>query len=186
MIQTRVSNMNGEKKKAEIREKVEAADARQTGRERGLGQQAAHARDQVTDFVREHPLLTVAGGLAAGVAISALFPRSPTRKVGGKAASLLMMGAQLGLDYAQKAQEAAGEAGRRGMERAEEIGDTLSGEAKRIGGSLSGEGARFAEVISEEVARFGEMISASASRIGDAINQETGKVRDRVHSRARH
>jgi len=39
-------------------------------------------------FAKKHPVITVAGGLAIGIAVSALLPRKATRKFAGKALKL--------------------------------------------------------------------------------------------------
>ena len=62
-------------KREQLRDRIEAAEARQKARE--IGQRAAGAADRVTTFAREHPLLLIAGGLAVGAALSTLIPRSP-------------------------------------------------------------------------------------------------------------
>lgn len=93
---------------------------------------AADARDKFTSFAREHPLAVVAGGLAAGVLISALFKRSPTRKLGGKAAGLAALGAEVALGYVQQAMESAGQAGRAGADKLDDLGDTLGGKARGL------------------------------------------------------
>lgn len=122
-----------ETKRTQLKEKV--AEARKRHEDRGrttvvdrAGERAIEAKDKLVDFVREHPVATVAGGLALGVLISGLFKRSPTRKLGGRAAktagSLAAIGAEFALGYAQQALTAANEAGKAGAEKLEDLGST--------------------------------------------------------------
>ena len=110
-----------EAKRTQLKQKVAAAQKRNEDRGRTTivdraGERAIEAKDKFTAFAREHPIATVAGGLAAGILISALFKRSPTRKIGNRAAKaasgLAATGAEFALGYALQAWEAANEAGR--------------------------------------------------------------------------
>ena len=132
-------------KRQEIREKVAAGEARQQARgvETGngafldrAGEQAIEAKDRVTAFVREHPIATVAGAVAVGVLISGMFRGSPTRRVGSaaasKAAGLAALGAELAASYAQRALDAAGDAGRASADRIDDLGDTIHDRARHL------------------------------------------------------
>jgi hypothetical protein len=120
-------------KRTQLKKKVEAGQARNQDRGRTTivdraGEAAIEAKDKFTAFAKEHPITTIAGGVALGILVSTLFKRSPTRKLGGKAAkragSLAAMGAELAFAYAQQAMETANEAGRAGAKRLDGIGDT--------------------------------------------------------------
>lgn len=114
-----------EEKRKQLKAKVAAREATLLDR---AGGKATEARDAFTGFARKHPLTTIAGALVVGVLVSALFKRSPTRKLGamaaGKAAALAAVGADLALVYAQQALAAAEGAGRAGAERLDGLGDT--------------------------------------------------------------
>lgn len=125
-------------KRTQLKKKVAAGQARNQDRGRTTivdraGEAAIEARDRFTAFAKEHPIATIAGGVAIGVLVSGLFKRSPTRKLGGKAAKragrLAAVGAELALAYATQAMEAANEAGRAGAKRLDGFGDT----AKNVG-----------------------------------------------------
>jgi len=93
-----------------LRERIAAGRARQEARGHPpLAERAADARDSLTNIAREHPLLLIAGGLAVGVALSALVPRSPTRKLGKSAFAAVAALAEVGLSYGRQAIETAGE-----------------------------------------------------------------------------
>jgi hypothetical protein len=118
-------------KRTQLKKKVASAQKRNEDRGRTTivdraGERAIGAKDEFFRFAREHPLTTVAGGLAIGVLVSAMFKRSPTRKIGRKAAktagNLATMGAELAVVYARQALEAASEASQAGAEKLEELG----------------------------------------------------------------
>jgi hypothetical protein len=106
--------MDDEKREA-LRERIEAAEARQLARERE--DRASGATDRLTSVARQHPLLLIAGGLAIGVALSTLIPRSPTRRMSKNAIGFLATIAELGIAYGRQAMEAAEEARHEGMAR---------------------------------------------------------------------
>ncbi|MBO0750314.1 MAG: hypothetical protein J2O44_07805, partial [Porphyrobacter sp.] len=92
-------------KRKEIKRKIAAAESRIQARVEGpsltdrVGEKAIEAKDKFAAFAREHPIATVAGGLAVGILVSSLFRGSPTRKAGRKlgktAASLAAIAAEL-------------------------------------------------------------------------------------------
>jgi hypothetical protein len=106
-----------------LRERIEQSQARQYSRELALSDSAADARDRLTTVAREHPLLLIAGGLAIGFAISALIPKSPTRRLSRNAIGFLAMVTELGVSYGRQALD--GEAGQAGKDKLAELGNTI-------------------------------------------------------------
>lgn len=115
-----------------LKQRIEAGRARQEARELALAERATGARDKLTDVAREHPLLLIAGGLAIGVAISALIPRSPTRKLTRNAIGFLAMVTELGVSYGRQAMEGTDEARRAGRERLTALGNSIIDGAIRL------------------------------------------------------
>ena len=122
-----------EAKRTQLKKKVAAGQARNKAKTENTttvfdraGEAAIEAKDKFTAFAKEHPIATVAGGVALGVLIAGLFkaPRRAAMKGGSKAAGLAAIGAELALAYAQQAMEAAGEAGKAGVKRFDGLGDT--------------------------------------------------------------
>ena len=75
--------MNDDAKLEQIRQRVDQASTRNARR---LAERAGEARDGAVAFVAEHPLATVAGGIAVGALIAAVLPRwSKHDKAGAKA-----------------------------------------------------------------------------------------------------
>src|SRR5688500_3188838 len=96
-----------EAKRKTLKQKVSAGEQRNQDRGRTTvvdraGERAIEAKDKFVEFAKEHPIATVAGGLALGILVSSLFKRSPTRKVAGRAAGIAAIGAELALAYAQQ------------------------------------------------------------------------------------
>src|SRR5690606_16656973 len=122
-------------KRNALKAKVAAGEARHRDMGRTTivdraGERALEAKDKFVAFAKEHPVATVAGGVALGVLVSGLFRRSPTRKAGNKAAGLAAVGAQMAWSYAQQAIAAAQEAGRHGVDRMDHLGDTIGKSAR--------------------------------------------------------
>jgi hypothetical protein len=156
-----------EAKRAQLKQKV--AKARKRNEDRGrttivdrAGERAIEAKDRFTAFAREHPVATVAGGLAIGALVSGLFKRSPTRRLGRKAAkaagSLAALGAELAIVYAQQAMEAANEAGHAGAEKLEELGDAARGATERAGEHASEWGDAARTATRDTGKRLGKML----------------------------
>lgn len=139
-------------KRENIKEKVAASAARQqargTAKEESeaaapahdpslldkAGECAIETKDKIAGFVREHPIATVAGALALGVAISGLFRNSPTRRAGAragaKAAGLAAIGAEMAAAYAQRALGAASDAREAGAERLDDLSHSMGRRAR--------------------------------------------------------
>lgn len=120
-------------KRTALKQKVEAGQARNRAKTENTttifdraGERAIQAKDQFTAFAKEHPIATVAGGVAVGVLIAAMFkgPRRAAVKGGNKAAGLAAIGAELALAYAAQALESANEAGRAAAPKLEKFGGT--------------------------------------------------------------
>lgn len=155
-------------KRKQIKDKVAAGEARNLARSDKLtdriGERAIEAKDSFSRFAREHPVATIAGGLALGVLVSALFKRSPTRKVAGKAgaraAGLAAIGAELAMAYAQQAMGAASDAGRAGSHKFHELEDSLGQSARTMRRGAS----RQASVASESARHATKLAGKALTR----------------------
>ncbi len=125
-------------KRKTLKEKVAAGQARNRDLGRTTivdraGEKAIEAKDKFVEFAKEHPIATVAGGVALGFLVSTLFKRSPTRRVAGRAAGLATIGAEVALAYAQQAMAAANEAGRAGADKLGDLAETAGSSARTTG-----------------------------------------------------
>ncbi len=118
-------------KRAELKSKVDAAQKRNQEREqqRTLGDYARDARDEATSFIKEHPITTIAGGIALGVLVASVVP-GPGRRLRKKAtrrgAVLAGALADLAVNYGSRALDGAGSAARSGQSRLGDIGEAFS------------------------------------------------------------
>lgn len=146
-----------EAKRTQLKKKVAAGQKRNEDRGRTTfvdraGEAAIEAKDKFTAFAKEHPIATVAGGLAIGILVSGLFKRSPTRKLGSKAAGLAAIGAEFALAYAQQALEAANEAGKVGASKLEDLGSSARS-AGRAGAERAGDLSETALQVSRDAGK---------------------------------
>lgn len=128
-----------EAKRQAIKDRIEAAQSRHEAREGApltevLAEKATAAKDNFTAFAKEHPLATIAGGLAVGVLISAMFSNSPTRRAGryagAKAAGLATIGSEMAMAFAAQVMDSAAKARRAGGEIAEDLSDRIGDTAR--------------------------------------------------------
>jgi len=129
-------------KRNELKDQIAAGEARVRAREDATlldraGERAIEAKDRFTDFAREHPVATVAGGLAVGVLISGLFRNSPTRKAGRKAAAktstLAHVGGELATTWFAQMMAAASDARRTGADQLDGAATTVGRTSRRLG-----------------------------------------------------
>jgi len=138
-----------ETKRNQIKKKVSAAKSRNQSRatptkaDRASVQEPG-VKDKFTAFAREHPIMTVAGGLAVGVLVSSFFRGSPTRKagraLGKKGAGLAAIATELAIAFAQQAYAAADEARKAGADKLGDLSETMGDNAR----SLSADAADYA------------------------------------------
>jgi hypothetical protein len=115
--------------------------------------------EKVVAFVKKHPVLVVAGGLAAGALVSALLPRRVTRGV-------LSRGAHLA--------EAAGAAtvllGKETAEKAQVLGTS----ARKKAAVLADHAEKNGELAAERLEKYGMAALAAASALGRSAAKRAG------------
>lgn len=119
-------------KRDEIKLRISEAHARDAARlDPTLGERisegATQAKEKFVNFAKAHPVATVAGGLAVGVLVAAMFraPRRAAMAGGVKAASLATIGGEIALGFAAKLLEGAQDASREGASKLGEAAETL-------------------------------------------------------------
>ena len=118
--------MSTPEERDELREKIEAAEAR--NEERTLTDQAREAGEAVTEFVKEHPLASIAGVAIVGLAIGAM--TRPGRRLGHRAAGLAQYATEAGIAYGLGVLDSAGDAARHSGDWLEDVGDSISSSAR--------------------------------------------------------
>lgn len=118
--------MTSDEKRAELREKIEAGEQRQE--ERALADRAREAADTATDFVKAHPLATIGGAIAIGLAIGAM--TKPGRRVARRGGVLATLFADAAIAYGMHAIDRAGDLAREGQDRLEDLGDSVAAGAR--------------------------------------------------------
>ncbi|MFC4255630.1 hypothetical protein GRI97_17910 [Altererythrobacter xixiisoli] len=178
-----------ETKQEELRQKIADGQARLEERTQSLlekaGEKAVEARDGVTNFAKDHPIAAVAGGLAVGVLISGLIYRrrqnrssdvsAKVHDVRDRAATLATLGVDYVIDYAMKALDAAGEAGRAGADRVSDLGDSVESGTRDL--------RRNAGHLAEEL---GDRVSAAGHDAGERLRSAKDSVSDIVSRTLRH
>lgn len=162
--------------------------------------------EKVIDFVKEHPLVTVAGGLVVGLAISALIPRSRQgRKLSNRALRLAEASAASALSFgrdaldraedggaiarkragvfAQKAEKITGRAAARAekasekaIARAEKLGIATLGKANVLGHAAADRVERISHIAAERAEDFGGRASDRLGRLGDKALAQSSKL----------
>jgi ElaB/YqjD/DUF883 family membrane-anchored ribosome-binding protein len=136
-------------KRDRLRERIEAAEARNA--ERSLGDYARDAAEGATDFVKRHPFTAVAGVAVIGLAIGAMTRpgRRAGKKAGKRASAFASYAAEIGLAYATGLLDKAGEAGKAGQSRLGELG----GAAAERGHDAADAAQRLSRQIADKAGR---------------------------------
>ncbi len=152
-----------EEKRAEIKARIAEAEAREEARggqslTTRASETASDAATTVTDFVKEHPIASAAGGVVLGVLIAGMFkgPRQAAVRGGTKAAGLAAIGAEIASGFASQLMDDAGDLGRQGARRVEDVSDKTADKARKIGRTAShkaGDAADAARIARRETGK---------------------------------
>lgn len=147
-----------------IKQRIEAAQERNEKRSSAsdlldtAGKKAGEAKDKAVAFAKEHPYAAVAGGVAVGVLVAAMFkaPRRAAARTGVKAAGLAAIGSEIALAMASQFLDQAGTATRAGAEKIGDVGDHLGDTARaarRKAGFIAGNASDNARISARETAK---------------------------------
>nr|WP_137678494.1 hypothetical protein [Parerythrobacter lutipelagi] len=162
--------MTDEAKRDELRAKIEAGERRNA--ERSIEDMARDASKKATDFVKEHPIATVAGVAAVGLAIGAMTRpgRRAGRLAGERASAFATYATELGLAYASGMFDAAGQAAKAGGEKLEDFSEDVAHSARsarRNATHVAGDTADNIRVLGRKAARqAGRSLRGARSKIG--------------------
>jgi hypothetical protein len=144
--------------------------------------------EKVISFVKRHPVVTVAGAVAAGVAVSALLPGKPGHKTGRKLLGKALSAAEsagaatlmFGRDAGEKMQTLG--AGTRKQatalaEKAEHAGHDTASRLEKYGLAALAAAGAFRRAAAKRAGELGDAASETATHIGDAASEQTHKVK---------
>ena len=114
--------MSTQEQRDELRRKIEQSERR--NEERSLADMARDATDSATEFVKEHPILTVSAVALIGLAIGSR--TSKGRELTGRAVGFADHLADLGMAYASGMAAKVGDAPRHSGDRLVDIGDDVA------------------------------------------------------------
>ena len=115
------SKLTDQQKRDQLRARIEAGEKRQE--ERGLLDQAKDVADSAVDFAKKHPVATVAGAIAVGLAVGAMTRRG--RALGRRGGSLASYATDTAIAYGLAMLEGAGD-------KFEDLGDAAGTQARRL------------------------------------------------------
>ena len=115
------SKLTDQEKRDQLRARIEAGEKRQE--ERSFLDQAKDVADSAVDFAKRHPVATVAGAIAVGLAVGAMTRRG--RELGRRGGSLASYATDAAIAYGLSMIEGAGD-------KFEDLGDATETQARRI------------------------------------------------------
>ncbi|WP_374412357.1 hypothetical protein [Novosphingobium colocasiae] len=137
----------------------------------------AETTDKVVSFVKAHPVAVIAGGIAAGILVSALLPRRSGRKALGKALKL----AEIAGAASMLVGEGAGAAKVLGSGAARGAG-TLANKAGRASNSLGTTLGKAGVAALGAAATLGKATAAKAGDVSHSAGSAAERIKDRfVH-----
>ena len=153
-----------EAKRSRIKDKIAASQARLSREsldQSGYDNQLDGPPENYRSLAAQYPWLTVAGGLAVGLLVGAMLPKSAARKFGNRAVGLATIAAELGMAFSKQARETAGEVVHDGAERLGEIGHRLDdgtaemrARARRTAGKAAGSARSAGQSVVREALRL--------------------------------
>jgi len=130
--------------------------------------------EKVIAFVKRHPVLTAAGGVAAGALVAALLPRRMTRGVASKALTLAEAASASTMLFGQKASEKAHELGDDAREKAHVLGDKAEAASDYAAARLE----KFGLAALAAATAMAKATGKRASQLSDAASDGSAKIVD--------
>jgi hypothetical protein len=124
----------------------------------------ATSSERAMAFVKEHPVLTIAGGVAAGFLINALIPRRANRRLSNRALRIAEAGAAAALSFGQDTWDKAEDGGIIARRKAK----LFAHQAEKLGGRAAARAERLSAVAGRQAERLSEKAAARAERMGVA------------------
>ena len=147
---------SGQDKREELKARIAAGQQRHD--ERNFGDQARDAADAAIDFVKEHPVATIVGGLAIGLLIGSM-TRSG-RRVGRRAGSLATAASEAAVAFGLGLLDDIEDLAKDSRDRAHEAGDRLGYKARE----LKREADYYTRSLSDQASTKSRLAGRSLSR----------------------
>lgn len=144
-------------------------------------EKAQRPSDKVIGFVKRHPALTAAGGLAAGALVVALLPKRMTRGVATKAIGLAETAGASGVLFGKRA---AKQLGRMGKTAHHQAHDTLGEIEEKVEEASDYAASKLEKLASAAVVAataFGQLSRKQAERLGEAAEEGAHKASEMAH-----
>ena len=154
------SQLSDEQKREQLRARIEAGEKRNEGR--SFADQAKEAADSAVDFAKKHPIATVAGAVAIGLAIGAMTSRG--RQLGRRGGSLAAYAADAALAYGLSMVEGAGD-------KFEDYSDAAGTQARR----LKRDAGYRADALGDVLRSSGRKASRKSSRTVRDLKARVGR-----------
>ena len=143
--------------------------------------------EKAIGFVKRHPVLTVAGGLAAGLVISALIPRSYSRRLAKRALGFAEAGATaalaLGHEAVDKAESGSIIARKKAgifASRAEKLSEKALDKAERLGVAALGSASVWGHAAADRAERLGHAAAERAETFGGRASDRLSQLGDKA------
>lgn len=124
----------------------------------------ASPTEKAVGFVKEHPVLTIAGGVLAGLLISSLIPRRANRRLGNRAFRLVEAGAAAALSFGQDTLDKAEDGGILARKKAK----VFANQAEKLGSHASARAEKIGAMAAERAERLSHKAVVKAERLGVA------------------
>ena len=154
------SQLSDEQKREQLRARIVAGEKR--NEERSFADQAKEAADSAVDFAKKHPIATVAGAVAVGLAIGAMTSRG--RQLGRRGGSLAAYAADAALAYGLSMVEGAGD-------KFEDYSDAAGTQARR----LKRDAGYRADALGDVLRSSGRKASRKSSRTVRELKARVGR-----------
>lgn len=137
--------------------------------------------EKIVAFVKRHPVLTVAGAVGAGLAVSALLPRKSGRRIFGKALDLAEAAGAATMIFGREASEKAQNVSRDARKQASLLGHR----AERAGHDTALQLEKYGLAALAAAGALGRASAARAGKLSEATVETTGKVGEIATERSR-
>lgn len=132
----------------------------------------------VTDFIRDHPALVVAGGVALGVLAAALLPKGTGRKLAHRAAGLAEVAGSAGMLLGKRVRHTAEATGASLREHGGEFADRL----EKLGGNASDRLGHFGSSAATRAEKLITPVEQAASKAGRSAVRKANELKSWVRS----